>query len=162
MSLFRILILTSCLDHSTGYSNFQQRQWIIDPKMASEGKEGFRGQATVRRQRQADEWKKIQQKTFTNWFNDRMRGHLKVAKKKIDDLETDLIDGLLLIDLIEKIASKKVGRYTKKPMNKVQCIENLGTALRFIKEQNIKLVNIGKFGFKFVTCTHYLHAFQRC
>lgn len=112
--------------------------------MDTEGKAFPRGQATVRRQHKADEWKKIQQKTFTNWFNDRMRGNLKVAKKKVDDLETDLIDGLLLIDLIEKLANKKVGRYTKKPMNKVQCIENLGTALRFIMDQDIKLVNIGK------------------
>lgn len=30
-----------------------------------------------------DEWKKIQERTFTNWFNDRLRGHLRVAKKQV-------------------------------------------------------------------------------
>lgn len=123
---------------------------------SEEGERFSRGRATVRRQQKAEEWKKIQQKTFTNWFNDRMRGHLKVAKKKVDDLETDLIDGLLLIDLLEKLSNKKVGRYTKKPMNKMQCIENLGTALRFISDQNIKLVNIGKKDTNLMSSNRYL------
>ena len=30
-----------------------------------------------------DEWKKIQERTFTNWFNDRLRGHLKVARQQV-------------------------------------------------------------------------------
>ena len=30
-----------------------------------------------------DSWKKIQERTFTNWVNDRLRGHLKVAKKQV-------------------------------------------------------------------------------
>ena len=30
-----------------------------------------------------DNWKKIQERTFTNWFNDRLRGNLKVAKKQV-------------------------------------------------------------------------------
>ena len=92
-----------------------------------------------------DSWKKIQQRTFTNWFNDRLRGNLKFAKRQIKDLETDLTDGLLLIDLLEKLAvPNKVGRYNKNPVAKVQCIENLGIACRFIANQNIKLVNIGE------------------
>ena len=38
--------------------------------------------------RQADDnWKKIQQRTFTNWFNDRLRGNLKVAKRQVSSLE---------------------------------------------------------------------------
>ena len=30
-----------------------------------------------------DSWKKIQERTFTNWMNDRLRGNLKVAKKQV-------------------------------------------------------------------------------
>ena len=30
-----------------------------------------------------ENWKKIQEKTFTNWFNDRLRGHLRVAKRQV-------------------------------------------------------------------------------
>lgn len=64
---------------------------------------------------------------------------------KVTSLETDLKDGLLLIDLLEKLAApNKVGRYNKNPKQKVQMIENLGSALRFIYAQDIKLVNIGK------------------
>jgi hypothetical protein len=28
-------------------------------------------------------WKQIQERTFTNWFNDRLRGHLRVGKKQV-------------------------------------------------------------------------------
>ena len=90
-------------------------------------------------------WKMIQQKTFTNWFNDRLRGNLKVGKLRVDDLETDLCDGLLLINLMEQLAKpRKVGRYNKVCNNKLQSIENLGIVLRFIASENIKLVNIGE------------------
>ena len=33
-----------------------------------------------------DNWKKIQERTFTNWFNDRLRGNLRVAKKQVSVL----------------------------------------------------------------------------
>ena len=62
------------------------------------------------------------------------------------DMQTDLQDGLLLIDLLNKLAlnPKAIERFNKNPRGKLQCIENLGLALRFCTNQNIKLVNIGK------------------
>lgn len=30
-----------------------------------------------------DSWKRIQERTFTNWANDRLRGNLKVAKRQV-------------------------------------------------------------------------------
>ena len=64
---------------------------------------------------------------------------------QVKDLSTDLQDGLLLVQLLDKLASPKtVGRYSKNPVNMVHMIENLGKALQFIHNQNIKLVNIGK------------------
>lgn len=60
-------------------------------------------------------------------------------------LETDLMDGLMLIELLDKLATpKSVGRYNKNPRQKIQMVENLGSALQFISSENIKLVNIGK------------------
>ena len=60
-------------------------------------------------------------------------------------LECDLQDGLLLVELVDKLAApKSVGRYSKHPVNKVQMLENLGKVLKFVHDQNIKLVNIGK------------------
>ena len=65
---------------------------------------------------------------------------------QLKDIAKDLEDGLILVDLMEKLApSKTVGRYHKNPRQKIQMIENLNTALQFISAQNIKLVNIGKF-----------------
>ena len=93
-------------------------------------------------------WKEIQQKVFTNWFNDRLRGNLKSAKNKVNDLKTDLQDGLLILELMEILARpRKPGRYNKNPRSKLQCIENLGIALKFIASENVKLVNIGKLAF---------------
>lgn len=51
----------------------------------------------------------------------------------------------MLIELLEKLATpKSVGRYNKNPRQKIQMVENLGSVLRFIAKENIKLVNIGK------------------
>lgn len=84
-------------------------------------------------------------KILTNWFNNKLRGNLKVAQYQVKDLEHDLADGVLLIVLLEILAQpRKIGRYTKKPTTKIQCLENLSLALKFIKSENIKLVNIGK------------------
>ncbi len=91
-------------------------------------------------------WQRIQQRTFTTWFNDRLRGNLKVAAVQVEDLETDLTNGLLLIELLNKLAApEKIGHFTRRPKMKVHCLENLGLALEFIRAQNIKLVNMSKF-----------------
>ena len=64
---------------------------------------------------------------------------------QVKDLSVDLQNGLLLVQLLDKLASPKtVGRYSKNPINMVHMIENLGKALQFIRDQDIKLVNIGK------------------
>ncbi len=63
---------------------------------------------------------------------------------QVTKFEDDLKDGVMLIELLESLAKpNKVGRYSKTSRNKVQMVANIGTALRFIADQNIKLVNIG-------------------
>ena len=96
--------------------------------------------------RQVDEnWKLLQQTTFTKWVNNALRGHLKTAKTQVRDLQTDLRDGLVLVELIESIASpRKVGRHNKRPAIKPQMLENLGAVLGFLEKEQIKIVNIGK------------------
>lgn len=90
-------------------------------------------------------WKKIQERTFTTWFNDRLRGNLKVAAVQVENLETDLKNGILLIELLNKLAApEKISHYSRNPRMKVHCLENLGIALSFIRSQNIKLVNMSK------------------
>ena len=86
------------------------------------------------------QWKKIQQKTFTRWTNQR----LKVQKVAVNDLATDFEDGILLIVLLEVLSQKSIGRYNKKPRIRAQKMENLTNVLNFITEkEGIRLVNIG-------------------
>lgn len=49
-------------------------------------------------------WIMIQQSTFTNWCNDRLKG----SSTKIGDLVTELDDGVKLVILLERLAKKKV------------------------------------------------------
>ena len=112
--------------------------------------------------RDRNKWKEIQQRAFTNWFNDRLRGNLKVAKQQVHDLKTDLKDGLLIITLLEHLAKpRKIGRYTRNATNKLHCIENIGASLRFTKSENIKLVNIGELkriiNYEYLRCNVNTH-----
>ncbi|XP_057297037.1 filamin-B-like isoform X3 [Hydractinia symbiolongicarpus] len=84
------------------------------------------------------EWKRIQQNTFTRWCNE----HLKCVNLYIHNLETDLCDGLKLIALLQVLSHKKIARYNKKPTFRPQKIENVAIALKFIEDEQIKLVNI--------------------
>lgn len=84
------------------------------------------------------EWKKIQQNTFTRWCNE----HLKCVNKYIYNLETDLVDGLKLIALLQVLSHKKISRFNKKPSFRPQKLENISIALKFIESENIRLVNI--------------------
>lgn len=87
-----------------------------------------------------DEWKKIQQNTFTRWANE----HLITVDSSIEDLETDLADGLRLIALIEVLSQKQMPRYNKNPKFRSQQLENVSVALEFLQAEGIKIVNIGE------------------
>ena len=86
------------------------------------------------------EWKKIQQNTFTRWCNE----HLKCVNQYIYSLETDFSDGLKLISLLQVLSHKRIPRYNKKPTFPPQKRENVAIALKFIEQEQIKLVNIGE------------------
>lgn len=49
-------------------------------------------------------WKVIQQNTFTRWVNE----HLKTVNLAVGNLETDLSDGVLLINLIQVLSGKRI------------------------------------------------------
>jgi len=90
-------------------------------------------------------WVDVQKKTFTRWVNQ----FLAERRMKIDDLETDLKNGLQLVHLLEVISSKSLGRFNSKPTSRYHFLENNGIALRFIKDEGLQLVGIGPEG-KFV------------
>ncbi|XP_017847553.1 filamin-A isoform X2 [Drosophila busckii] len=84
------------------------------------------------------QWKKIQQNTFTRWANE----HLKTIDRSINNLETDLSDGLRLIALIEVLSQKRLPKHNKRPTFRSQKLENVSVALKFLQDEGIKIVNI--------------------
>ncbi|KAL5468760.1 hypothetical protein EMCRGX_G029874 [Ephydatia muelleri] len=88
-------------------------------------------------------WKRIQETTFTNWINSSFLNKLKTSHKQVQNLQTDLQDGTVLAELLENISMKSVGPYNKNPTIKATKLENLGTCLRFLEKEKVKVVNIG-------------------
>jgi len=63
---------------------------------------------------------------------------------KIEDLETDLSDGINFINLLEEISNKEVAKkYNKNPRIRAQKLENLSFCFQFLKNEKIKLVSMG-------------------
>lgn len=89
-----------------------------------------------------DEWKQMQERTFTKWFNNILStGH--PAKEQIENLQNDLKDGVKLIQLLEILTGRKF-KYTGLPKHEQQKIENLDTFFRYMDEVHIRHTNIGK------------------
>ena len=71
---------------------------------------------------------------------------------QIDDLATDLTDGVKLIVLLEVLSQKPFGKYNKKAKIHAQRMENIDMALDFItRKEKVRLVNIGEF---LILCEH--------
>uniref|UniRef100_A0A8C4N1W2 Calponin-homology (CH) domain-containing protein n=1 Tax=Eptatretus burgeri TaxID=7764 RepID=A0A8C4N1W2_EPTBU len=84
-------------------------------------------------------WKKIQQNTFTRWCNE----HLKCVHKQINDLHTDLSDGLRFIALLEVLSQKKMPRkHNARPIIRQMQLENVSVGLEFLEREHIRLVSI--------------------
>ena len=84
---------------------------------------------------------KIQERTFTKWFN-----NFLAIDSQITNLQTDLKDGLKLVELLEILTSKKFEGINKQPTNKIQELENLTIVFEYLKnEAKVKKVDmIGK------------------
>ncbi|KAF7996048.1 hypothetical protein HCN44_009833 [Aphidius gifuensis] len=83
-------------------------------------------------------WKKHQQEKLTLWFNE----HLHKINVHINNLETDLSDGIILIKLLEVLTAKKLPKYHEQPTFRSHKLENVGVALKFLVDENINIVNI--------------------
>ncbi len=81
-------------------------------------------------------WVDIQQNAFTRWCNE----HLKDRGYHITDLQKDLGDGILLINLLEIISNKSLGRYNKNPRIPYQKLENVAQGLKFIESEGLKVI----------------------
>ena len=94
----------------------------------------------------SENWKKVQENTFTKWVNNCLKGHLTTTKQRVMSLQTDLEDGTILAELLENIAKTRFHHVTEARMLrfKPQKQENLGYSFKFMEQEKIKLVNIGE------------------
>lgn len=72
--------------------------------------------------------------------------HLSERGLRIDNLANDFSDGLRLINLLEQISAKRLPKYNKAVKFHNQKLENVGIALKFLKDEGLKLVAIGPEG----------------
>uniref|UniRef100_A0A8C3XRH7 Microtubule actin crosslinking factor 1 n=1 Tax=Chelydra serpentina TaxID=8475 RepID=A0A8C3XRH7_CHESE len=79
---------------------------------------------------------RVQKKTFTKWVNK----HLMKVRKHINDLYEDLRDGHNLISLLEVLSGVKLPR--EKGRMRFHRLQNVQIALDFLKQRQVKLVNI--------------------
>ncbi|XP_063311802.1 microtubule-actin cross-linking factor 1 isoform X18 [Pelobates fuscus] len=86
--------------------------------------------------RVADERDRVQKKTFTKWVNK----HLIKVRKHINDLYEDLRDGHNLISLLEVLSGVRLPR--EKGRMRFHRLQNVQIALDFLKQRQVKLVNI--------------------
>ncbi|XP_074658482.1 filamin-B-like isoform X2 [Tubulanus polymorphus] len=86
------------------------------------------------------EWIKIQENTWTRWINEELAAAGRVG---IKDPAADFCDGVKLVELVEALQQKKVGRYAQKPFNTHQYLMNISVALKALEEDGVRLVNIG-------------------
>ena len=91
------------------------------------------------RQKTDDAWIEVQTRVFTKWVNT----YLIHRQTAIESLTDGFADGIRLIDLLEIISSKSVGKYNKRIRVRAQALENCGFALAFLKAERIRLENIG-------------------
>ncbi|XP_073983864.1 sickie isoform X3 [Rhodnius prolixus] len=77
---------------------------------------------------------------YTDWGNH----YLEKArsKKLIQDLQTDLTDGVLLADLIEAVINQKVPDVQRKPKTASQMVDNVRACLRAVERLGISLEGV--------------------
>lgn len=83
-------------------------------------------------------WERTQKNTFTKWCN----MHLGKRGRKIEEIQNDFGDGILLIQLLEIIGGEEIGKYNKNPTLRIHKIENVNKALDYIRKKNVKLHGI--------------------
>ncbi|XP_024083990.1 dystonin isoform X23 [Cimex lectularius] len=105
---------------------------------------------------QIDERDAIQKKTFTKWVNKHLKKHwtnsktytqlcifpetIITANRHVNDLFTDLQDGLNLISLLEVLSGEHLHR--EKGRMRFHALQNVELVLNFLRYKKIKLVNI--------------------
>ncbi|KAK9694281.1 Spectrin repeat [Popillia japonica] len=87
-----------------------------------------------------DEQERVQKKTFVNWINSYLSK--RVPPLRIEDLIDDLRDGTKLLALLEVLSGEKLPVEKGRVLRRPHFLSNHNTALQFLSNKRIKLVNI--------------------
>jgi hypothetical protein len=77
---------------------------------------------------------------YTDWANhylDKLKG-----RQRINDLQTELADGLVLADVIEAVTSSKVPEIARKPKTPAQMMRNLQQSLTFLLARGVTVEEV--------------------
>ncbi|XP_051876594.1 nesprin-2-like [Pristis pectinata] len=81
----------------------------------------------------------VQKRTFTNWVNAQLAKHK--TPSVVQDLYQDLRDGHQLLDLLEVLSGQQLD-HERNRTHPIHWRSNVGTALKFLRTNSVKLVNI--------------------
>ena len=99
--------------------------------------------ATIREKSQAKEneekRKNMQQKAFTVWINHHLKQSLGESAPQVENLNSDLSTGVLLIELIASVYNVKKPNYNKKPTLYAHYLDNVSIALKMLETAGIKM-----------------------
>lgn len=73
--------------------------------------------------------------TFLRWIN----AILKRKGISIENIRSDLADGVVLIALVEYLSGKSFSDYNKQPTQRNQKIENVSLIVHFLAKENVLL-----------------------
>jgi hypothetical protein len=79
------------------------------------------------------QWQESQIRSFTRWIN----GYISKRGLKVEHLEEDMKDGVILINLLEVLTGKTIERYYKAPKSRTYMIANHTIALAFMGQQKL-------------------------
>ena len=86
-------------------------------------------------------WMRIQQTTFRNWINVKLQG----SDRQVDDLITDLQDGITLCALAQALTGHAIPKiFSGDNLTGYQQMFNLNLAIESFKRDGVVLINIGK------------------
>lgn len=78
------------------------------------------------------------EKAFKVWINSQLESHLGDKAPKVDNIDTDLGDGTVLIELLSAVYKIPKPNYNKNPQLQVQCLDNASIVLTMLESAGIK------------------------
>ncbi|XP_065352574.1 neuron navigator 3 isoform X11 [Cloeon dipterum] len=64
------------------------------------------------------------------------------SKRRIQDLQTDVCDGILLCDIVEAVTNRKIAKVNRKPKNPTQMLENVISCLSLLESIGVAIEGV--------------------